>query len=189
MDFDSILEKLRAKWPDVEAPKVEAGDRFVMLPTEKSFEILQFLKNDPDLYFDNMMSLAGADTGRELWVVYPLHSFKHFHKIMVKVVLPRDIPEIESVVSLWGAANFFEREAYDLYGIIFKNHPDLRRILNPPDWVGWPGRKDYEFPADYHGIPTHRADQFFADEVDRGITAREEEEQKLLQKLGLAEKK
>jgi len=189
MEFDAIVNKLKAKWPDVEAPKVEAGDRIVILPTKDSFEILKFLKEDPELYFDSLMSLAGADSGRELWVIYPLHSFKHLHKLYVKVVLPRENPECDSVVSLWMVANFFEREAYDLYGIVFKNHPDLRRIINPPDWIGWAGRKDYEYPADYHGIPTVRADQFFADEVERGIAERELQEKQLLEKLGLTEKK
>ena len=189
MDFDAIVSKLKAKWPAVDAPKVEAGDRFVLIPTEHTFEIMKFLKEDPELYFDSLMSLCGADTGHELWVVYPLHSFKHLHKLMVKVALPRENPEVESVVKLWMVADFFEREAYDLYGIIFKNHPDLRRIINPPDWVGWPGRKDYEYPSDYHGVPTIRADQFFADEVERGIAERELQEKQLLEKLGLVEKK
>jgi NADH-quinone oxidoreductase subunit C len=173
MDFDAIVSRLIAKWPEVEAPKVENGDRFVILPTGKAHEILAYLKNEPDLFFDSMMTLAGADSGRELWVVYPLHSMTHFHKIMCKVVLPRDKPECDSVVDLWMVANFFEREAYDLYGIVFKNHPDLRRIINPPDWVGWPGRKDYEYPPDYHGIPTVREDQFFIEEVEKGIAERE----------------
>jgi NADH-quinone oxidoreductase subunit C len=189
MDFDAIVTKLKAKSPAVDAPKVENGDRFVIIPTEQAFEILKYLKDEPELYFDSLMSLCGADSGRELWVVYPLHSFKFNHKLMVKVVLGREKPEVESVVSLWMVANFFEREAYDLYGIVFKNHPDLRRIINPPDWVGWPGRKDYEYPADYHGIPTVRADQFFADEVERGIAERELQEKQMLEKLGLAEKK
>jgi NADH-quinone oxidoreductase subunit C len=189
MDFDAILSKLKTKWPGVEAPKVEAGDRFIIAPTERSFEILKFLKEDPELYFDSLMTLAGVDSGRELWVVYPLHSMKHLHKMTVKVVLPRENPECDSVVSLWMMANFFEREAYDLYGIVFKNHPDLRRIINPPDWVGWPGRKDYEYPPDYHGIPTLREDQFFSDAIEAGIAKREEEEKKMLEKLGLGEKK
>jgi NADH-quinone oxidoreductase subunit C len=189
MDFDAIVSKLKEKWPDIEVPKVESGDRVILLPTEKSFEILKFLKEDPELYFDSLMTLAGADTGRELWVVYPLHSMRHRHKIMAKVVLGRETPECDSVVSLWMVADFFEREAYDLYGIVFKNHPDLRRIINPQDWVGWPGRKDYEYPAEYHGVPTLREDQFFSDKVEAGISEREEEEKKLLEKLGLGEKK
>ncbi|HYG75466.1 MAG TPA: NADH-quinone oxidoreductase subunit C [Planctomycetota bacterium] len=189
MEFNAIVERLKAKWPGVEVPKVDAGDPFVILPTDKAYEILEFLKNDPELYFDSLMTLAGADSGRELWVVYPLHSMKHKHRFMAKIVLGREKPECDSVCKLWGVANFFEREAYDLYGIIFKNHPDLRRIINPPDWVGWPGRKDYDYPADYHGIPTLREDQFFSDKVEAGIAEREEEEKKLLEKLGLAEKK
>jgi len=189
MEFNAIVETLKAKWPGIEVPKVDAGDAFIILPTEHTFEILKFCKESPELYFDSLMSLAGADSGRELWVVYPLHSMKHRHKLMVKIVLPRDTPEVESVCTIWGMANFFEREAYDLYGIIFKNHPDLRRIINPLDWVGWPGRKDYDFPAEYHGIPTLREDQFFSDKVETEIAAREEEEKKLLERLGLVEKK
>lgn len=189
MDFDAIVNTLKAKWPEVDAPKVEAGDRFVLVPAEKAFEVLKFLKNDPALYFDSLMSLIGVDSGRELWVVYPLHSMKHLHKITVKVVLGREKPECDSVVSLWMMANFFEREVYDLYGVVFRNHPDLRRIINPQDWVGWPGRKDYEYPAEYNGVPTIRADQFFSDAVEKGISEREEQEKQLLEKLGLTEKK
>jgi len=189
MDFETIVAKMKAKWPQVEVPKVDAGEVFVIIPTEKCLEIMTWLKTEPDLYFDSMMSLAGVDTGRELWVVYPMHSMKHRHRLMVKVVMGRETPEVESIVSIFGVANFFEREAYDLYGIVFKNHPDLRRIINPPDWVGWPGRKDYEYPADYHGVPTLREDQFFSDAVEQGVSAREEEEKKLLEKLGLVEKK
>src|SRR5260370_1223683 len=98
MDFDAIVSKLKSKWPEVEAPKVENGDKFAIIPTGKTLEILKFLKDDPELYFDSLMSLCGGDSGRELWVVYPLHSFKHFHKFTVKVVLPRENPEVESVV-------------------------------------------------------------------------------------------
>lgn len=189
MDFDTIFEKLKVRWPALEAPKVEAGDRFLILPTDQAFEIFKFLKDDPELYFDSLMCLAGVDSGRELWVVYPLHSMKHLHKINCKVVMGREKPECDSVNSLWAMANFFEREAYDLYGIIFRNHPDLRRIINPPDWIGWPGRKDYEYPAEYHGIPTVREDQFFIEEVERKIGEREDQEKVLLEKLGLGEKK
>jgi NADH-quinone oxidoreductase subunit C len=189
MDFDAICNLLKAKWPEIDAPKVEAGDRFVILPADKAFEILKFLKETPELWFDSLMSLNGADSGRELWVVYPLHSMKHLHKFTCKVVLGREKPECDSVVKLWMMADFFEREAYDLYGIMFRNHPDLRRILNPPDWVGWPGRKDYEYPADYHGVPTARDDQFFSEEVESGVEAREAKDKAMLEKLGLVEKK
>lgn len=173
MNFEAIVTKLKALWPEIDAPKVELGDPFVVVPADKAFLVLEALKNDPELRFDSLMDLAGVDTGAELWVVYHLHSMKYLHKLTVKVVLGREKPECESVVKLWGGANFFEREAYDLYGIVFRSHPDLRRLLNPPDWEGWPMRKDYAFPKEYHGIPTARADQFFAEDIAAGVAARE----------------
>ncbi len=167
MDFNAIVSKLKEKWPGVDAPKVDVGDVFAIVPADDIAGVATYLRDEPELCFDSLMMLAGADTGRELWVVYALHSLKHRHKISLKVVLPRESPAVDSVIDVWAAADFFEREAYDLYGIIFKNHPDLRRIMNPPDWVGWPGRKDYEYPADYNGIPTLREDQFFAENVEK----------------------
>ncbi len=182
MEFEAIVAKLKEKWPDVEEVR-GSGDPVCLIPAEQNVQILRYLKTEPDLYFDSLMSLAGADSGQNLWVVYPLHSLKHLHKIIIKAVLPREEPEINSVVSLWGMADFFEREAYDLYGIRFLGHPDLRRILNPPDWQGWPGRKDYEYPMDYQGIPTTRSDQFFADAVSVGVDAREKAEKQLVAKI------
>ena len=74
-------------------------------------------------------------------------------EIAIRVRTPRDNPHIPSVVDVWPAANWHEREAFDLLGIVFDSHPDLRRILCCDDWVGHPLRKDYEFPLEYHGIP------------------------------------
>ena len=172
MDFDPLFEKLHARFPEVSAPAVENGERFVLLPEAASLEILRWLKEDPDLSFDNLMMLAGVDTGREFWVVYALHSFKQRHRLLAKVVLSRAAPEIESVTGLWSAANYFEREAYDLYGIVFKHHPDLRRLLNPPDWEGWPGRKDYQYPKEYHGVKVERPQQFFDEQVEAANASR-----------------
>jgi len=182
MEFTALVERLKAKWPAIDAPKVENGDPFVTVPAGSIVDVMAFLKNDPDFAFDSLMSLAGVDSGRELWVVYPLHSFKHLHKLMVKVVLPRVNPRVPTVSGLWQMAEFFEREAFDLYGIDFKGHPDLRRILNPPDWEGWPGRKDFEYPMEYQGIPTVRADQFFDDAISSGITGREAQEKEIIAK-------
>jgi NADH-quinone oxidoreductase subunit C len=189
MDFEHIANIVKAGWPDSEAPKVDSGDPFIIVATDDARDVLKFLKDDADMAFDSLMCLSGADTGRELWVVYHLHSFTYMHKTTVKVVLPRENPVCDTVSDMWLMANFFEREVYDLYGVHFKGHPDLRRIMNPPDWVGWPGRKDYEYPAEYHGVPTLREDQFFSDAVESGNTEREEKEKEMLEKLGLVEKK
>ena len=94
-----------------------------------------------------------------LEVVYQLFSLTHKHRIAVKARLPRwnndtpgDLPEIDSVSHVWAIADWHEREAYDMFGIEFTGHPNLRRILCPEDWVGYPLRKDYESPLEYHEI-------------------------------------
>ena len=119
-------------------------------------EIAEFLRHEPVLKFDWLANLSGVDyvADNQFCVVYDLWSFDHDHRIAVKVYAPRiDGAQYPSVVDLWPTANWHEREAYDLFGMTFDGHPDLRRILLADDWVGFPLRKDYIFPREYHGIP------------------------------------
>ncbi|MFA6542090.1 MAG: NADH-quinone oxidoreductase subunit C, partial [Bacteroidota bacterium] len=88
----------------------------------------------------------------KLGVTYHLYSMVHRHKFVLKVEVPTDAPNIPSVESVWKTANWHEREAFDMYGIQFSGHPDLRRILLPDDWEGYPLRKDYEVPEFYNGM-------------------------------------
>ena len=117
--------------------------------------IAEFLHRDPQLKFDWMQSLSGVDYvgDDKMCVVYDLWSFDHRHLFAVKAYCPRDNPHVPSVADLWPAADWQEREAFDMFGIIFDGHPDLRRILCADDWEGFPLRKDYVFPREYHGIP------------------------------------
>ena len=117
--------------------------------------VLEFLRRDPALTMDWLRCLSGVDYvgDAQLAVVYDLWSFDHRHAFAVKVFCPREHARVPSVVDLWPAANWHEREAFDLLGITFDGHPDLRRILCADDWVGHPLRKDYVFPREYHGIP------------------------------------
>lgn len=85
-------------------------------------------------------------------VIYHLYSIPHDESLAIKVVLDRQAPIVESVVDIWATANWLERETYDLLGIRFSNHPDMRRILLPNDWEGHPLRKDYEAQEAYHGL-------------------------------------
>ncbi|MHB9044503.1 MAG: NADH-quinone oxidoreductase subunit C [Pirellulales bacterium] len=99
------------------------------------------------------------EPGPRVEVVYHLTSLTHQHRLVLKVALPRwkggepgQEPELPSVSCVWRTADWHERELFDLVGVIFTGHPDLRRILCPEDWAGHPLRKDYEMPAEYHGI-------------------------------------
>lgn len=117
--------------------------------------VMEALYRDPTTYFDMLSCVTGMDNGAEaatMEVAYNLYSIPFNHHLMIKVVLPRDKPEIESVSSIWKTANWQEREIFDMYGIYFKNHPDLRRILMPADWEGHPLRKDYKQQEYYRDI-------------------------------------
>ncbi len=117
--------------------------------------IAEFLAGTPEMGFDYLLCITGIDYVGEdqLCAVYDLRSMEHRHEFAVKVYTDRKAPSIPSVADLWRAADWHEREAFDLLGIDFPGHPDLRRILLPEDWVGHPLRKDYVFPREYHGIP------------------------------------
>ncbi|MFQ5604721.1 MAG: NADH-quinone oxidoreductase subunit C [bacterium] len=155
MTPEEIYKKLQAQFKDaIVELHAEALDPWIEVAPEKTGEIAHFLKETPALSFDSLMCLSGIDYGAEseLGVVYHLHSMKHRHKITLRVKLERDQPSVPSVESVWRTADWHEREAFDLFGIQFQNHPDLRRILCPDDWEGYPLRKDYVVQEYYHGI-------------------------------------
>jgi NADH-quinone oxidoreductase subunit C len=128
-------------------------DPFLKVAPERIKDICLFLRDNDSTAFDVLMCLSGVDyTGGKLGVVYHLHSMKWNHKIVLKLEVSVDHPHCQSVASVWRCADWHEREAYDMYGIIFEGHPDLRRILMPYDWEGHPLRKDYQVPVYYNGM-------------------------------------
>ncbi|MCC7204229.1 MAG: NADH-quinone oxidoreductase subunit C [Phycisphaeraceae bacterium] len=136
---------------------VDPGQKHPRLHTtaEHWRALAERLANDPLLAFDWLSCLTAVDyaADQKLAAAYDLRSTRHGHEIAVKVYLDRDKPELPTVMDLWPAADWHEREAYDLMGIRFTGHTDLRRILLPEDWIGHPLRKDYVFPRQYQGIP------------------------------------
>jgi NADH-quinone oxidoreductase subunit C len=141
-----FVEKLKAEntaW--VVDIKDALGEVTVTVPRESILMICQTLKTTHK--FDMLADLCGADRGPEedprFEVNYHLFSTKHKNRLRLKVLLTEDEPKVESVVSVWKTANWHERETYDLVGVIFENHPDLRRILLPSDFDGHALRKDY----------------------------------------------
>lgn len=142
----------------VEAFSEEALDPYLTIKPAMTAEVCRFLKEEQGLEFDCLSNMSGVDLIKDgkIEVVLHLFSYTHRHTIVVKVDVPRDEPQMPSVEAIWKAANWQEREIYDLLGVNFTGHPDLRRLLMPEDWVGHPLRKDFVEPEEYHGISTRR---------------------------------
>ncbi|MCU0317736.1 MAG: NADH-quinone oxidoreductase subunit C [Amoebophilaceae bacterium] len=132
----------------------------ICVPTQRIAEVGQVLHENEKTYFDYLSCITALDNGPEastLEVIYNLYSIPYHLQIMIKVLVNREksgapLPTVPSVSHIWRSANWHEREAYDLVGIDFTQHPDLRRILLPTDWEGYPLRKDYVVQQQYHGI-------------------------------------
>ena len=141
---EALYEKYGAA---VTRHQLTAGDQFVVwIDPSRSHEILAWLKDDPDHAYDMMSDVTGVDygDGKPVEVVYQMFSTKHRRELRVRCPLPLDALEIDSVYDLWKAVDWLEREVYDLFGVTFKGHPDLRRILMPDDYAeGHPLRKDF----------------------------------------------
>ena len=116
----------------------------LVVDPEKYYEVMESLRFHEGLAFDYMSELHATDFVTHMEVYVHLFSYSKKQSVAVKVKVDRETPQVESVTALWKGADWPEREAYDLLGIIFKGHPNLTRILMPEDWVGYPLRKDYE---------------------------------------------
>jgi NADH-quinone oxidoreductase subunit C len=128
-------------------------EAYVKIDAARAAEIAQALRDEPELSFDYLMCLSGTDHGGgKLGVVYHLYSMKHRHKLGLRAELPATDPKLPTVSKVWPSAGWHEREAYDMYGIVFEGHADLRRILLPDDYPGHPLRKDFKTPEFYNGM-------------------------------------
>ncbi len=126
----------------------------VVVKAPRLAAVAAFLKMDQRLWLDLLRCISAIDwpAKNTVELSYDLISTSLGHAIAVKVLLDRANPEVESVSSIWPAADWHEREAFDLMGVTFSHHPDLCRILLPDDWVGHPLRKDYPYPVEYKGL-------------------------------------
>ncbi|MFL5730160.1 MAG: NADH-quinone oxidoreductase subunit C [Cytophagaceae bacterium] len=143
-----------------------AGENFgliqpqLTIPNEFIHQVCEELYKNEKTFFDFLSCVSGVDNGPAagtMEVIYHLYSIPFNHHIVLKSILTRNkegenMPSIPSISDLWRSANWHEREIFDMYGIIFEGHPDLRRILLPADWEGYPLRKDYKQQEYYHGI-------------------------------------
>lgn len=141
---------------------LQAKPPAIIVPAQRIAEVCQVLYEHRQTYFDYLACITALDNGPEigtLEVIYNLYSIPYNTLLMIKVAILRNrpgepLPTVPTVSHIWQAAHWHEREAYDLVGIQFTGHPDLRRILLPADWEGHPLRQDYVPQAQYHGIIT-----------------------------------
>src|SRR5437660_704491 len=141
----AALQRESSAWV---AEVIEALDETtIVVPREHIVEVCAFVKTAPGMEFNFLSDLCGFDRGPEeeprFEVNYHLFSTTKHHRVRLKVLLNEDDPLVPSVTSIWRTANWHERETYDLFGVIFDSHPDLRRILLPDDWQGYALRKDF----------------------------------------------
>ena len=136
----------------------EVGDSFAVVPSRQWLEVCRQARNEEDLFFDFLRAQTGVDypDDESIEIVLHLFSYKHRHSLVLKTRVNRIEPKLETVCGVWPAANWYEREIWDLLGVYFVGHPDLRRLVLPQDWVGHPLRKDYQEADNYRGIPTTR---------------------------------
>jgi NADH-quinone oxidoreductase subunit C len=172
---EDIFNLLKEKFGEsiIELKSDKPVEPYIIINPLEIDKICLFLRDEKDLQFDSLMNLSGVDDangekvkspeggeqgletikGGTLSVYYHLESTSLKHKITLKASTNREKPEVVTVTESWKSADWHEREAYDMYGIIFLNHPDLRRILMPYDWeYGYPLRKDYKNPEFYQGM-------------------------------------
>jgi NADH-quinone oxidoreductase subunit C len=180
MDMQILHDRLAKRFgPWITGCEPAAIDPWLVVTGEGLPQIGIYLRDEHDLRFNMLHCITAVDyfqpdaklAAKVEWqphveVLYHLSSLVHRHRLVLKVMLPRwkdgvegQLPEVPSLSDVWRTADWHEREVYDLCGVRFLGHPDLRRILCPGDWAGHPLRKDYQMPTEYHGIPSVPASQ------------------------------
>ena len=159
MNAIEIHQKLQEAFGDAVGPLSEPKvDAFATVKADRIVDVCAWLKKTPGVELDFCQDVTAVDWPRRnvIEVVYHLYSYPHRHGIVLKVELDRANPVVRTVTGVWKGANWLEREVYDLFGVQFTGHPDLRRVMLPDDWVGHPLRKDYQEVGGFHGIPNLR---------------------------------
>ena len=146
MDKEALQTHIATQWQDLQW---EASGQFLQAsvapPQLKPLAI--WLKEEPPLGFDFLFCLTCVDWLKHLTMVYHLRSTTHRYELVLKVNLDRAAPSVDTVADIWRTAEFHEREVYELFGVHFTGHPDLRKLILPDEWQGYPLRKDYEDPV------------------------------------------
>ena len=149
MTSEEIIEKIKSDQEDnINSSDVNLGDAVIFITPEKIHDVMEYLKDDPELNFDYLSNITGADYLNEereprFEVIYELHSMDKNHSIRIRVGLEEEATTIATVSDLWKGALYPERELFDMFGFNVLGHPNLSRLIMPDEWEGNPLRKDY----------------------------------------------
>jgi len=143
MRQDEIFAAIKAKFPEAQE---ETGTGAVVIHKDELLKVARYLRDEP-LSFDNLHCVTAIDRKEKIEMVYILYSMFKCHALTLKIYLSPEDLNIASLAPIWKSADWLERETYDMFGVVFSGHPDMRRILNPYDWKGYPLRKDYAHPG------------------------------------------
>ena len=147
MKVAELSETLRQHFPEVAFREDAENPQALIVPEASYRQVAERLRHDPELDFDYLEFQTCCDhpPDRLDFLAY-FYSYQYRHRLALKVVLERGLPSLPSLADLWANADWNEREVFDLFGVVFHGHPDLRRIMMPEDWEGHPLRKDYLHP-------------------------------------------
>lgn len=138
-----LLNSIKKKFPNIELEVTPEKVPIIKVDKDQLVEVASHLKKGKLLDFDHLSCLSGVDYPDNFELVYQLYSYGKGHHLVLKTTVSKENPQVPSATSIWATADWFEREAYDLYGIVFEGHPDLKRILLADDFPGHPMRKDF----------------------------------------------
>lgn len=146
-----IFEKVKGNFPDEVLDSYEfRGDKVLCLKRDNILEVMEFLNTDSELIFDHLADVTAIDylehsepQPERFAVIYQLYSHEFKHELTIKVYIPEEDLHLDSVYSIWKTADWLERETYEMFGIHFKHHPNLKKLLLPDDFKGFPERKDF----------------------------------------------
>jgi NADH-quinone oxidoreductase subunit C len=159
MDIDGIQKRLEDTFGAAVGPVTQGRvENWIEVDADKIDGVSEYLQSHPDLKFEVLTNLTGCDYPDKghIQIIYSLVSYDSGAELTIKVNADREDPKVNTVMHIWAAADWLEREVFDLLGVDFIGHSDQRRILLPDDWIGNPLRKDYVEAPDYHGISTVR---------------------------------
>ena len=161
MTTEDVFEKLKEWFPSnilsIKGPDIGVnGESWIEVDPIAIIEIIKYLKEEREFLFDYLACETAIDLGENIAIVYILFSYSLRQKLIIKTLVPADRPVVQTVEDIWGAANWYEREIFDLFGVLFHGHSNLRRIMLPEDWVGHPLRKSYREPIEFRRISHKR---------------------------------